>query len=63
MNHFNGAIPGLTALNDHDLYHVNGGDSPWETLGFIIGATAKSIYIFCKSAADYQASLPPNLKK
>jgi hypothetical protein len=53
---------GLTALSNDELSTVNGGGF-WGTVGYIIGATAKSIYIFTKSAADYQASLPANLKK
>jgi hypothetical protein len=52
----------LTALSHDELCTVNGGGF-WGTLGYVIGATAKSIYIFAKSAADYQASLPANLKK
>jgi hypothetical protein len=54
---------GLISLSAEDLTSVNGGSGFWETLGYIIGATAKTIYVFGKTAAEYQSSLPANLKK
>jgi len=63
MTTINANFAGLTDMTDADMVAVNGGDSFWETLGYIVGATAKCIYVFSKTAAEYQASLPPNLKK
>lgn len=34
-----------------------------EEIAYLLGATAKSIKVFCTTAMEYQASLPANLKK
>lgn len=54
---------GLSALSADELTAVNGGDGFWETLGFVIGATLKTIYVVGKTASEYQSSLPSGLKK
>lgn len=53
----------LTNLSEDDLFSINGGSGFWEDLAFVAGATAKCIYVFAKTAVEYQHSLPANLKK
>ncbi len=54
---------GLTIMSADELAAANGGDGFWETLGYVIGATLKTIYVVGKTASDYQSSLPSGLKK
>ena len=54
---------GLCALDDYEMQEINGGGSFWETLGYYAGQTVRCFEEFTRSAADYQASLPANLKK
>jgi hypothetical protein len=63
MKSINHSFEGLISLNSDDMSIINGGDSIWETLGYILGATAKTLYMVGKTAGEYQASLPANLKK
>lgn len=56
------SIDSLVELNQHELISLEGG-SFWEDLARLTGATAKCIWIFAKTAAEFQTSLPPNLKK
>ncbi len=49
-------------LNPDELLSINGGGF-WKDLFYTIGATAKSIWTFSKTASEFQHSLPPNLKK
>jgi hypothetical protein len=51
----------LCPMTNTELETVNGGSASLE-LPFISYVT-RYIYQFCKTAAEYQASLPPNLKK
>lgn len=52
----------LRSLTADEALLVEGG-SFWGDVAYVAGATLKSIWVFCKTAAEYQASLPPNLKK
>jgi natural product precursor len=52
----------LKSLSEQELCDLNGG-SFWGDLAYVAGATIKCVVVFCKTAAEYQASLPPNLKK
>ena len=52
----------LVALNQHELITLEGG-SFWEDLAYAAAATAKCIWVFAKTASEFQASLPPSLKK
>ena len=54
---------GLSALGDHEMQEINGGATIWETLGWIAGQTVRCFEGFTTTAAEYQASLPANLKK
>ncbi len=56
------AIPSLTLLDNKAMISIEGG-SFFEDIAFVAGATLKCIYTFTKSAAEFQTSLPPNLKK
>lgn len=60
----------LTVLSIDQLTMINGGgDGPSTKTSFLhdvayaIGVTAKSFWHFCKTASEFQASLPPSLKK
>jgi len=54
----------LMFLSDNEMNTINGGgDGFWYTVGYVIGATVKGLYVFTKTAAEYQSSLPANLKK
>jgi hypothetical protein len=54
----------LMFLSDSEMSTINGGgDGFWYTAGYVIGVTLKSFYVFTKTAAEYQSSLPANLKK
>lgn len=53
-------------LSVTEMQQTNGGYEDKglvEELAYLIGATAKSIKVFCTTAMEYQASLPANLKK
>jgi hypothetical protein len=54
---------GLSALGENEMQEINGGASLWETLGYIAGQTVRCFEEFTRTAAEYQASLPANLKK
>jgi len=54
---------GLSALGNYEMQEINGGAGFWETLGYYAGQTVRCFEEFTRSAADYQASLPANLKK
>jgi hypothetical protein len=53
----------LHELNSNEIYSIEGGSGFWEDLAYCTFATLKTIYVFGKTAAEYQASLPANLKK
>ena len=54
----------LMFLSDSEMNTINGGgDGFWYVAGYVIGATIKGFYVFTKTAAEYQSSLPANLKK
>ena len=53
----------LMFLSDNEMNTINGGDGFWYTVGYVIGATIKGLYVVTKTAAEYQSSLPANLKK
>lgn len=57
-----GSIDSLVSLNQNELISIEGG-SFWEDAAYLIGATAKCIWVFAKTASEFQSSLPPNLKK
>lgn len=53
-------------LSDTEMQNTNGGYEDKglvEVVAYLLGATAKSIKVFCTTAMEYQASLPANLKK
>ena len=52
-----------TALSMTELTAVNGGDGGFVPYDGPVVYLFKWIYEFSKVAAEYQASLPPNLKK
>lgn len=56
------SIDSLVALNQYELCTLEGG-SFWEDLAYITAAAGKCIWTFAKTAAEFQSSLPPNLKK
>ncbi len=53
----------LTDLTTDELLSVEGGSGFWEDIAYAAGVTAKCFYVFVKTASEFQASLPPNLKK
>jgi len=60
-------IPGnsqqVTGLTPEELLLIEGGSSFWEELFYVAGVTAKSIYVFAKTASEFQTSLSSSLKK
>ena len=52
----------LTQLNSEEQKNINGGSLIGE-IAYCLGVAAKSLVHFCKTASEFQASLPPNLKK
>lgn len=50
-------------LSDEELFMINGGSGFWEDVAFVAGRTIRCIWEFSKTAAEYQHSLPSNLKK
>lgn len=52
----------LISMSNEELNELNGG-SFWGDVAFVAGATITCIKVFCKTAIEYQHSLPPNLKK
>jgi hypothetical protein len=63
MKNLNLTEMNLNPLANHELEKTNGGDGVLEWAGELVGKTLYCIYIFGKTAAEYQASLPANLKK
>lgn len=53
----------LTELTTDELVAVEGGSGFWEDLAYAAGVTVKCFYVFVKTAGEFQASLPPHLKK
>lgn len=53
----------LFELNISETFSIQGGTDFWEDAAYLISATVKTIYVFAKTAVEYQASLPANLKK
>jgi hypothetical protein len=58
----------LRSLTRDELMATNGGEITKDTsfaydLFYVIGLIGRGLYEFATTAADYQASLPPNLKK
>lgn len=53
----------LNPLTNNELEKTYGGDGVLEWAGELVGKTLYCIYIFGKTAAKYQHSLPANLKK
>ncbi|HTE23885.1 hypothetical protein [Flavitalea sp.] len=54
---------GLSALDYSEMQEINGGASFWEWAGWVAGQTVRCFEEFTKTAAEYQSSLPANLKK
>lgn len=62
-NHFlKESFASFTELTDAELTGIEGG-SFWEDVFYVAGVTAKCIWVFSKTAAEFQTSLPANLKK
>lgn len=61
----------FTFLSNDEMLHLNGGNdggppkdsSFFENVSYYTRVVAICIYQFAKSSAEYQASLPPSLKK
>jgi hypothetical protein len=53
---------GLTAMDSREQFITNGGESVMD-LNSTISPFVYYLWKFCKSAAEYQSSLPANLKK
>ena len=58
-------IYGFQSLSQQDMISINGGEGSNMIRDFfyLIGATARCTWEFCKTASEFQASLPANLKK
>jgi hypothetical protein len=52
----------LVELSSQELQSIEGG-SFYEDAAYVAGFTLRCLWEFCKTASEYQASLPPNLKK
>ncbi|MCA6441341.1 MAG: ComC/BlpC family leader-containing pheromone/bacteriocin [Sediminibacterium sp.] len=50
-------------LSNEELLMINGGSGFWEDVAFVAGRTVRCIWEFAKGAAEFQHSLPANLKK
>lgn len=50
------------SLSSKELEIIEGGGF-WGDLFYKVGVTFRSFYEFTKTAGEYQASLPPSLKK
>jgi hypothetical protein len=53
----------LIELNSNEFFSIEGGTGFWEDAAYCVFATLKTIYVFGKTASEYQHSLPANLKK
>ena len=58
----------IEPLSEQELVKINGGQITPETsfahdVAYVIGAIARGIKEFAQAAAEYQSSLPANLKK
>ncbi len=56
-------INGFQSLSTQDMIQTNGGGNLIYDIFYVAGATLRCLREFTKAAAEYQASLPPNLKK
>lgn len=61
-------LPLMEVLSSDEISLINGGGDTketgfWHDLAYVVGATLACIWEFSRSAAEYQHSLPPNLKK
>lgn len=56
------SFEGVSELSSFQLSEIEGGGF-WGDVAYLVTATAKCIVVFCQTAAEFQASLPPNLKK
>ncbi len=63
MKNLNLKAMSLNPLVNYELEKTNGGDGVLEWAGELVGKTLYCIYIFSKTASEYQHSLPANLKK
>ena len=54
---------GLSPLDVTEMQDINGGTSVWEWVGWVAGQTVRCFEEFTRTAAEYQSSLPANLKK
>lgn len=60
-----------TKISMEECWKISGGEGPGPTtatsvaydISYTLGKAAKCLWYFCKTAVEYQASLPPNLKK
>ena len=60
---FMSALNEIYPLSLDEMQQTNGGDGFWDSLATPINYLTYYIYHFGKAAAEYQASLPANLKK
>jgi bacteriocin-like protein len=56
------ALEGFSELDKDELKTVNGG-SLWDDLVYVAKTTTSYILEFARTASEFQASLPPSLKK
>ena len=61
--HHRGLSEGLMPLEVSEMEEINGGATFWEWAGWVAGQTVRCFEEVTRTAAEYQASLPANLKK
>lgn len=54
---------GTAELTYEEAMAVNGGDGFWHDVAEVATITVICFWEFCKTATEFQQSLPPNLKK
>lgn len=54
---------GFVELSDTEKLSIEGGSSFWEDLAYVAGVTVRCFREFTYQASQFQASLPPSLKK
>ena len=60
---FMSALNETYPLSPDEMQQINGGDGFWDSLSTPMNYLNYYIYHFGKAAAEFQASLPANLKK
>lgn len=63
LSSMSGNCQHITELTPEEILSIEGGSSFWEDVFYVAGMTLKCIYVFGKTAGEFQSSLPPSLKK